>query len=172
MAENRCPNVAALLAAFVLLSATVCYAQLDLGSKIIELLRQHRYDDAITAARNGIRGNPRDDAQIYSWLGMIYVTRAHEDTVKRESDLAAGTDSARKSVTMAAADDKALMLYDASTIFESAGDIGTSRNCDYYREAEELLRPLSRESDERMKKAANEGLNRVEQKKTRGGCRD
>lgn len=145
----------------------------EIGSRMSELIRQHRFEEAAEFGLHSARGN-RNDAIIYCLVAEAYAKRARYETNAREESLALVDKYSQQSLSRDP--ESPFIQFNVALVFEYAGDIESASRCKYYAESRELLNQASKKSSKSSANALKRDLSvsmpRLSQKAKDANCLD
>ena len=112
----------------------------EVGTKMLALINDRKYDDAITMGLQAITGQPRD-AIIYRWIAIAYTGHASNDAAHSKKWLESAANYADKSIDAAPADE--LNRHSIAHIWEWMGDFDPEKRCGDYAKSMSILKETS-----------------------------
>ncbi|MGA2435013.1 MAG: hypothetical protein ABSG25_06970 [Bryobacteraceae bacterium] len=111
----------------------------DYKTRMLGLIANDQYDDAVAAGLKAIHYKP-EDADIYQPLAVMCLNRAQKDRSDRERWVRDGISYAQKGLAARPSGDSYLFdSYSAARNLEAFGDLTAQRKCDCYKQALWLL---------------------------------
>jgi len=141
----------------------------EIGSKISQLIQQHRFEEAAQLGLHSVRGKP-EDATIYYFVTLAYAKRAGYEADAREDSLKLMDEYSQQSLSRDP--DNQLIRFNIALVLEYAGDIDSTSRCRYYAESKELLEQVSvKSSATDLKHDVIESTSRLTQKAQDANCK-